>query len=77
MPYIITAPKISAISETTKKNKQQNKQEQKIAVRTEYPKLKTPSNNFKMQSDKTLTTQFQIFLNSKIIILQTKKFQNS
>ena len=54
-----------------KKNKW-NKPKQKFHGKAQYLKLKAPSNNVKMQSDKTLTTQayfsltlhpMEIFLN--------------
>ena len=54
----ITALTRSVIeSITTKNNKQQNEQIQKLHGRNPISILKAPSNNVKMKSDKTLTTQ--------------------
>ena len=54
MQSVITAATRSAINEITGK-KQQIKQKQK------FHGLKAPSNNFKIFSDKPLTTQFNFF----------------
>ena len=63
MPCLITEPTRSADKETArKKNKQKISKNKNFAAKTEYQNLKAPSNNLKMQSDKTLTTQIYFFL---------------
>ena len=65
MRCLITALTRSAIKKNYEKNdKQQNKQKQKknFTAKTHYLNLKASSNNVKMRSDKTLTTQIYIFL---------------
>ena len=64
MPCLITAPTRSAVKETTRK-KSNNKisKNKNFTAKTEYQNLKAPSNNVKMQSDKTLTTQIYFFPN--------------
>ena len=63
MPCIISTLTRSVIKKTTRKNKQQKKPIPKIfEANTQYLKLKAPSNNVKMQSDKTLTKQTYFFL---------------
>ena len=63
MPCLITTQirldiKQTTIQKTTKKiSKNKN-----FTAKTEYQNLKAHSNNVKMQSDKTLTTQIQITL---------------
>ena len=59
MACVIRALTRSAIKKTTRKNnKQQNEQKPKVfTAENQYLKLKSPSNNVKMKSDKTLTTQ--------------------
>ena len=61
MPCLITAPTRSDIKESTREKKQITKLEKKFTAQTEYLNLKAPSNNVKMQSDKTLTTQIYFF----------------
>ena len=63
MPCLITAPTRSAVKETTRK-KTNNKisKNKNFTTTTEYQNLKAPSNNFKMQSFKTLTTQIYFLL---------------
>ena len=46
--------------------------QQKLHSKTEYQNLKAPSNNVKMQSDKTLTKQVYFFLT----IHQMENFPN-
>ena len=63
MPCLITALTRSTIEKTTRKNsKQQNKQNKNFTAETRYLKLKAASNNVKIQSDKTLTSQIYFFL---------------
>ena len=62
MACLITAPKRAANKKDYEKNKQKNKQKQNFTAKTQYLNLKAPSNNVKMQSDKTLTTQIYFFL---------------
>ena len=56
MPCLITPLTRSATKKATRKNKQQNKRKQKIHGKNSLSKIQAPSNNLKMQSDKTLTT---------------------
>ena len=58
MPCFITGPMRSDLKETTrhKTTKKINKNNN-FTAKTEYLNLKAHSNNVKMQSDKTLTTQ--------------------
>ena len=58
MPCFITAPMRSDLKETTKqKTNQQMSKNKNFTAKTEYLNLKAHSNNVKMLSDKTLTTQ--------------------
>ena len=63
MPCPITTLTNSAIKKTTRK-KTNNKisKNKNLKAKTQYLYLKAPSNNVKMQSDKTLTTQIYYFL---------------
>ena len=48
----------SANKKTTRNNNRQQKRKNKnFTAETQYINLKAPTNNVKMQSDKTLTTQ--------------------
>ena len=62
MPCLITAPTLSDIKET-KRQKAKNKISinKNFTAKTEYLNLKAPSNNVKVQSGKTLTTQVYFF----------------
>ena len=55
----------SAIKNTTRKQKQQQKTQQKFTAKTQYLNSKAPSNNVRLQSDKTLTTQTYFFLTTQ------------
>ena len=57
--YLNTAPMRFDVKETTrqKKNNQKISKSKNFTPKTEYLNLKALSNNVKMQSDKTLTTQ--------------------
>ena len=59
MPCLIPAPMRSDIKKTTRQKKTNNKisKNKKLTAKTEHLNLKAHSNNVKMQSDKTLTTQ--------------------
>ena len=59
MPCFIKAPIRSDIKKTTrqKKNNQKISKNKNFTAKTEYVNLEAHSNNVKMQSDKTLTTQ--------------------
>ena len=59
MPCLITAPMRSDLKETTRQKKTIKKisKNKNFTAKTEYLNLKAHSNNVKMQSDKTLTTQ--------------------
>ena len=58
MPCLIKAPTRSTVKETTREKTNNKISKNKIfTAKTEYQNLKAPSNNVKMQSDKTLTTQ--------------------
>ena len=58
MPYLITTPVRSDLKETTRqKTTKKNSKNKNFTAKTEYLNLKAHSNNVKMQSDKTLTTQ--------------------
>ena len=60
MPYLIRALTRSTIKKAKrKKNKQQN------TAKTQNLKLKAPSNNVKLQPNKTPTAQFYFFLITK------------
>ena len=64
MPCLITTR--SASKKITRKNNNSNnkKEKQKFYGKNSYPNLKAPSDNVKLQSDKTLTTQqMGLFLN--------------
>ena len=55
----MTAPLRSDFKETMRqKNNQKNSKNKNFTAKTEYLNLKAHGNNGKMQSDKTLTTQF-------------------
>ena len=57
-PCLITAPMKFDLEETTRqKNNQKISKSKNFTLKTEYPNIKALSNNVKMQSDKTLTTQ--------------------
>ena len=73
MPCLITTLTSSAIEKTTRK-KANNKisNNKNFKAKTQYLNLKSPSNNVKMQSDKTITTQSYYFLT----IQQMKTFHN-
>ena len=73
MPCLNTATTRSAVKETTRKN-QNNKisKNKNFTAKTEYQNLKAPSNNLKMQSDKTLIIQIYFLLT----ILQIEFFLN-
>ena len=61
MPCLITTR--SASKKITRKNNSNNKkQKQKFYGKNSYPNLKAPSDNVKLQSDKTLK-QMGLFLN--------------
>ena len=63
MPCLITAPTRSDLKETARqKNNQKISKNKNFTAKTEYLNLKTHSNNVKMQSDKTLTTEFLFLL---------------
>ena len=64
MPRFITVPIRSDIKETTrrKKNNQKISKSKNFTAKTAYLNLKAHSNNVKMQSDKTLTTQIYFLL---------------
>ena len=58
MPFLITALTRSTNKKTTRKTANNKICKNKIfTAETEYVILKAPSNNVKMQSDKTLTPQ--------------------
>ena len=59
MPCLITAPTRFDIKKTTRQKKTNDKISKKknFTAKTEHVNLKAHSNNVKMQSDKTLTTQ--------------------
>ena len=63
MPCLLTAPTKSAVKETMRK-KQNSKisKNKNFTAKTEYQNLKATSNNVKMQSDETLTTQIYFLL---------------
>ena len=63
MPCLITT---GSANEQTTREKQQKKQKQKLlgTAKTQYINLQAPSNNVKLQSDKTLTTHVYFFLNT-------------
>ena len=56
MSCLITTLTRSAIKKTTRKNNKKNKN-RNLAAETQYLNLNATSNNVKIQSDKTLTTQ--------------------
>ena len=67
MPYLITGLTRSRtiIKTTGEKNKQQNKQKEKktfFTAKIQHLNLKEPSNNVKIQSEKTLHIQTYFFL---------------
>ena len=58
MPCLITASMRYYLKETTRQKTTKNINKNKnFTAKTEYLTLKAHSNNVKMQSDKTLTTQ--------------------
>ena len=61
MPYLITTT--SALKKTTRKKTTTTKESQNknFTAKTQYLNLKAPSNNVKLQSDKTLTSHIYIF----------------
>ena len=65
MPILITTLARSAIKKRLREKKTKNKISKKnknFKAKNQYLNLKAPSNNVKMQSDKTLTTQTNFFL---------------
>ena len=73
MPCPITTITSSAIKKTTRKRTNNKISKHKnFKAKTQYLNLKAPSNNVRMQSDKTLTTQSYYFLT----IQQMKIFHN-
>ena len=73
MPCLIATLRSSDIKKTTRK-KTNNKisKNKNFKAKTQYLNLKAPSNNVKMQSHKTLTTQSYCFLT----IQQMETFNN-
>ena len=63
MPCLNTVLTRSTINRTTRKKQttKQAKTQNIFTAKTQYLKLKAPSNNVKLQSDETLTTQIYIF----------------
>ena len=62
MPCLITTR--SVVEKTKRKNNNnKKKQKQNFTAKTQYLNLKAPSNNFKLQSNKTLTTKIYFFSN--------------
>ena len=63
MSCLITAPTRSTVKETKIKKNTTNKisKNKNFTEKNEYQNLNAPSNNVKMQSDKTLTTQIYFF----------------
>ena len=57
MPDLITALKRSVINKKLREKKTNSKKREKKHGKTNYLNLKDPSNNVKIQLDKTLTTQ--------------------
>ena len=57
MPCLITAPMRSELKETMRQKTTKKLAKTKISRQKQYLNLKANSNNVKMQSDKTLTTQ--------------------
>ena len=57
MPCLIIAPKRSDLKETTRQKNNQKSKNKNFTAKTEYLNLKAHSNNVKIQSNKTLTTQ--------------------
>ena len=57
MPCLITALTRSFIEKTTKKTNNKKKQNNNFTAKTKYLSLNAPSNNAKLQSYKTLSTQ--------------------
>ena len=72
MPCPITSITSSAIKRTTRKKNNKISKNENFKAKTQYLNLKAPSNNVKMQSDKTLSTQNYYFLT----IQQMKNFHN-
>ena len=62
MPCFITAQIRSDIKETTRQKTTKKLAKINFTAKTEYLNLKAQSNNVKMQSDKTLTTQIYFLL---------------
>ena len=65
----------SAIKKTTRKKNNKISKNKNFKAKTQYLNLKAPSNNVKMQSDKTLTTQSYYFLTTqqmKIFNIETR-----
>ena len=64
MLCLTTALKRSAIEKTTRKKTFNNKisKNKNFTAETQYLSLKAHSNNVKMQSNKTLTTEIKFFL---------------
>ena len=74
MPSLITAQRDPPLKRLRKKNNKISKNNN-FTAKTEYQNLKAPSNNDKMQPDKTLTTQIYFFLTiqqMEIFISKTK-----
>ena len=60
MPCPITTR--SAVKKSTRKNNREKRVFKKNHSKNSYLNYKAPSNNVKLQSDKTLTTQIYFFL---------------
>ena len=56
-PCLTTTPTRCAIKNRRKKQTKKSANTKKFTAKTEYLNLKAHSNNVKMQTDKTLTTQ--------------------
>ena len=62
MPCLITALRKHAIKKTTRRKTNNRESKNKnFTAKTQYLNLKAPSNNVKIQSDKTLTIQLYPF----------------
>ena len=64
MACLITALTRSVVKKTTRKSNKISKNKN-VTAKTKYLNLKAPSNNVKLQSDKTLTTHFYFFLTTQ------------
>ena len=63
MPCLITTR--AAIENKTRQNNNKKGKNENFTAKTQYLKLKAPSNNVQLQSDKTLTTQIYFFLTTQ------------